>query len=151
MTLIIELLFGTSLLFPAAFASTLSFSPLFPGAVIAVIIFLSSIPEVIWLVKLHLFPLLPPLKCSSSISCLGGCNHSRLVLGPRPWRPTSTPIHRHGDDPHLSPWRQPLNSGEPHPPKGLGAACARALKHAWTHTPSGKLALQNHLGRCFIF
>lgn len=62
-------------------------------------IFLSSIPEVIWLVKLHLFPRLPPPECSSSISCLGGCNHSRLVLGPRPWRPTPPPIHRHRDDP----------------------------------------------------
>lgn len=123
-------------------------------AVIAVIFFLSSIPEVICLVKLHLFPRLPSLECSSSISCLGGCSHSCLVLGPRPWRPTSNSIHRHGDDPHLSPWRQPLNSSVLHPPQGLSrltAACRCTLKHAWMHRPSRKHTVDESLGSWCLF
>lgn len=56
MTLIIELLFRTSLLLPTASASSHSFPLHIPWCCYCCDIFLSSIPEVIWLVKLHLFP-----------------------------------------------------------------------------------------------
>ena len=80
-------------------------------------IFLSSIPEVIWLVKLHLFPRLPPPRSAplrfpvwvaaitlalSLVRDLGGQHPLRSIV-----------IEM---TPHLSPWRQPLHSGVPHPP-----------------------------------
>lgn len=119
-TLIIELLFGTSLLLPAAFCSSttsLSFPPLLPGAVIAVIFSLlhprsnlaceiapfSSTPPPPWSAPLRFPVWVAAITLALSlVRDLGGQHPLRSIV-----------IEM---TPHLSPWRQPLHSGVPHPP-----------------------------------
>lgn len=118
MTLIIELLFGTSLLLPCYLRLLLLHPSSHPLLRYCCDIFLFSIPEVIWLVKLHLFPQYPPTHLLGVFlfDFLSGWLQSLL---PCPW---STTLGQHRLQSivmemtqHLSPWKQPLNSGRPHP------------------------------------
>lgn len=96
MTFVTELLFGTSFLLLLHHLLLLPSSH--PWCCYYCDIFLSSIPEVIWLVKLHLFP--RPLLGVLLFDFLSGWLQSLL---PCPWSTTLAaeplPIHRHGDDP----------------------------------------------------
>lgn len=95
-TFVSELLFGTSFLLLLRHLLLLPSSH--PWCCYNCDIFLSSIPEVIWLVKLHLFP--RPLLRVLLFDFLSGWLQS---LSPCPWSTTLAakplPIHRHGDDP----------------------------------------------------